>query len=269
MDQSAEKVFIEGFKALSTKLQEKSAKLSIWWRDDDLSFWNARVGTFVERTAALDASVLVSAIPEKLDYLSWRSAKIPRGWRIGQHGYSHENFAAPGAANSEYPTDRVGDVVSYELEFGRNLLSEVFEDAYCDVFVPPWSQFGDTHSLRLVSLGFRGFSSYGINLKPALGDIRQRNVVVDLTDWNAPGGYSFKSPDAVFGAIRQAVVAALHLGDVDIVVGVCTHHRTMDDGAWAVCDALYRAIAAADRIRWTSIDETFALESRGTRDADD
>ena len=119
MDQSAEKVFIEGFKALSTKLQEKSARLGIWWRDDDLSFWNARVGTFVERTAALDASVLVSAIPEKLDYLSWRSAKIPRGWRIGQHGYSHENFAAPGAANSEYPTDRVGDVVSYELEFGQ------------------------------------------------------------------------------------------------------------------------------------------------------
>ncbi|MDQ6434733.1 polysaccharide deacetylase family protein [Mesorhizobium sp. LHD-90] len=222
-------------------------KPSFWLRDDDA----------VEPTPALDRLV---AVAERFD-IPLGLAVIPKHARPGLarhlaekrhvtalvHGWSHDNFAPPGAKKQELGLHRPADMVLADLGRALRRIEKLFEAQSAPLLVPPWNRIDAALPPALGALGYRGLSVFGRS-KPA--PLRIINTSVDIIDWHGTRGC--RDP----GVLVEEIVAQLDAGLADPslpAIGLLTHHLVHDEAAWDFMLRLFEATAHDGR--WHSIEE--------------
>lgn len=207
----------------------------LFFRDDDLG-WSpkefARLLTlFAKHDQKLNAAAIPGALNDEIIHES-----IPYSYQaspflqVVTHGAQHVSHAAEGK-KSEYAFGRPFDEVRAELENGRILLRERFENYY-PCFVPPWNRIDDAYLELLPLTGYRMLSrdEQG-SLKAASAPVPEFNVSLDLHTRKDDARMSAKE---IFQALARG-----HEEGRD-AMGVMLHHGRMTEGDFETLDELLK-----------------------------
>lgn len=233
--------------------------ISLWLRDDDAIAASAALETFKAQCQGGGASPLLAVIPGRLTDSLVADADHathgwPADWKVGVHGWRHDNRAGPDAKKSEFPGSVRHATTADELERGLSVLRASFGDRAMAVFVPPWNRIGTGAASALPGAGFKALSTFAmahVNTPPS--GVRVLNTHVDIIDWR--GGRVGKPADVIADDLAAAIRAG---GDP---IGVLTHHLVHDAGAIATLDALFAFVATEPRLDWQAPEDVFRTEN--------
>lgn len=236
--------------------------VELWWRDDDAVGDTPELRRLLA-LAAGRAPLALAVIPARLEpSLAGALAGVSGEIAALQHGFDHQNRAAPGAKKSEFPAARPRPEVTEALARGRRRLSEALGARFLPVLTPPWNRFDPTHLPLLGDLGFRGISSYLARPAPeAAPGIRRVNTHVDVVDWRAAlegGRRRFLGTGPALGLLA-AHLAAKRSGMADVLepTGLLTHHLVHDTETWSFLGDLLDWCAARPGITWRGAADLF------------
>lgn len=208
----------------------------LFFRDDDLG-WNpkefARLVTLFARhdqklnAAAIPGEITDQMIQESIPY-SYQAAPF---LQVVTHGFQHKNHETAGK-KSEYGSARTLEEVKNELETGRLLLAERFEN-YFPCFVPPWNRFEDRFLGLLPECGYRMLSRDEPSraLKAPLPEF---DVALDLHTSKTEGRRSAKE---IFRDLAKRNEAGQEC------TGVMLHHSKMTEEDFVILDDLLKEIS--------------------------
>jgi hypothetical protein len=241
---------------------------AMWWRDDDAA----------EPCVELDRLIRLSdghAVPCGLATIPTRSGE-PLGkvvsraqyiWII-QHGYAHKNHAPSGAGAWELGLHRPKFAVLDDLRKGMLTLSQLFNDRFVPVVVPPWNKMDSELMPSLSDMGFLGVSaSYKRQRPTSPAGIRVADAHCDVLSW--------KKKQAGFAGVEHCVTDIVeHLkdkrtGSVDSDEPTCvlTHHLEMDEAAWDFMEGLFSVTSAHCALQWVSPADIWNCNQTNTRQA--
>jgi hypothetical protein len=230
---------------------------TLWWRDDDATAPNGRLGRLL--AIAGDVPVALAVIPAMAEpeLALWLAQQMPRA-DILQHGWCHANHSLD-CKKSEFPAARPPAAAQAELAAGRARLKALFGDRALAVLVPPWNRLDARFLPLLAGCGIAALSRSGP--RPASGaapGVIEANIHVDLVAWRE--GRGFIGMAAALGGIA-AHLRARRLGIVDAAepTGILTHHAIEASGVETFLHALLVHIGAHDAARWLAAREVFAL----------
>ena len=184
---------------------EAGDTIGFWLRDDDAVTDTPALSRLADLCGSAALPVLLAVIPaaaeERLGaFLARHHAITPC-----QHGWKHENHAAPGQRACELGGDRSADLVLMDLAGGRHRLRSLFGNRLADVLVPPWNRIDAAVIGRLPEIGFTALSTFGPPPDHD-GGIRRVNCDIDLIDWR--NGRVGRTAQDVAGQLAHAIVAA-------------------------------------------------------------
>lgn len=235
---------------------------TLWWRDDDA----AAVSPDLERLLALAARhgvpLALAVVPAAAsEALARRLAAESDAVCVLQHGYAHQNHAAPPDKKIELGPQRPAQMVIGELATGWLRLESLFAGRALPVLVPPWNRLAPFLVPVLPELGYRGLSQFGPRKRVMpVQHLQQVNCHVDPIDWHGTRGFVGR-PAAV-----TALVAALarRLDDpqgaaAEEPTGLMTHHAVHDAGLWEFLDEVLMVTRHHPAARWLSPRQAFAI----------
>ncbi len=243
--------------ALMRFLDARAAKgrpLELWWRDDDLETPTAALSACLDALAAHRIVAAFAAIPVGLSGQAVE-ALAESGAVLFVHGWSHTNHAAPGSKKCEFGPDRpLADRLA-EIAGGWRHLQERGGAMARPCFVPPWNRLGDDLLAALDRSEMAALSAFApAGRRPPAAALPRLDAHVDLIDWRGTGG-----------PISAAeLIARLSAQDgVDGPVGILSHHRVTDPGAWAAWRPVLAALSEHPAARWLTPDEALARVGAG------
>ncbi len=251
------------------ELRKTGRKVWIWFRDDDISSFEPTLEDVLRFFSSKQIPVLLGVIPERLVLSHSGAITAYNGVSIGQHGFSHNNYAPAGQDCSELCDDRDVGTVLAEQRAGRAILKNAFGEKFTDILIPPWSEISDTVYEKLAGEGYAAFSISFKNGYSKFGT-PEINAQVDLIDWSGFEDDIWRS-DEHFGGEDFAVWQLLTemdclLGDPrndEAVIGILLHHRWTGKKALTFLDellALFRRYSAI--VELCSVQEALALVRR-------
>lgn len=235
---------------------ERGQPLCFWWRDDD-------VGPDHPDFARLLAMAKRWFLPVALAVVPFRLVEATHAQIVGhptatviQHGFSHRNYAPESEEKTELGW-RAPKRILEELAEGRRILQNEFEHRFLPVLAPPWNNIDTAVVLRLPEAGFVGLSTGGRRAcaEPVPGLV-QVNVHVDLVDWRR--GEPKNRPFIGEGMVLAGLVAG---ASADEPIGIMTHHRNLDQAAWAFLDRLLGLLASHPGAEVLSARQAFAPDA--------
>lgn len=219
-----------------------------WWRDDDATGDTPELRRMIGQAESTGLGIVLAVIPDRLEQgLVERVAASP-SLIVMQHGFRHQNHAAPGGKKSEFGPDRDPDAAIADLRSGNDRLAASFGRRFTPWLAPPWNRIDPGVSSRLEEAGLRGLSLYGDTPKGLADGIATIHTHLDIIDWKAGGGF------VGAGAIDILFAAALRRrrsGEVPEAapIGLLTHHLVHDSACTAFLDgfaAFVRGSAALE-----------------------
>jgi peptidoglycan/xylan/chitin deacetylase (PgdA/CDA1 family) len=233
---------------------------TLWWRDDDADAASPALERLLALQRQTGAPLALAVVPQRLDPSLARLLADCDGVSVLQHGYSHDNFAAPGERKIELDGSRPGPYVIADLATGQQALDAL--PGWLPVLAPPWNRIAPYLIPMLPELGYRGISTLGARDRrcPVAG-LACNNVHIDPIDWRGRTG-----PAGGFAG-EEAALAALtaHLADrregradADEASGLMTHHRVQDPATWDFVRQLIAETTAHPAARWCTAEELFA-----------
>jgi predicted deacetylase len=250
-----------GWQALTEELDRWASAgrtAYFWWRDDDA----------VATTPALERLIglhRISAVPLALAIIP-AQAKPGLAERLRnepniaalQHGWAHQNHAAPAEKKSEFPNKRSINERLADMSAGHECLQNLLApDQLQPVFVPPWNRLAPDTLPAMPGLGYAAVSAYQARQSYwAAPGLAVLNTHIDPIDWH--------SNDNGAAAERSLAAACLHLramraGEQHLQpLGLLTHHLRHDEAIWAFTDQFLSRTAAHPAVRW--LDVSAALE---------
>ncbi len=229
-----------------------AGKATFWWRDDDAT----------ARTAALDRLLALPDLPLALAivpaHMRVSLADRLAGSRVDvlQHGFSHTNHQPPPDKQAELGNARPIPVMQKELVRGSQRLAVLFGRRALHVLVPPWNRIDAGLAATLAAQGYTGLSTAQPR-EPAGDGLVRANSHIDIIDW-------LKQPRQFIGleaALNLAIahLAARRTGEVDAEepTGLLTHHRAMDEAAFAFTEAFLTRSSAHPAVQWLAARDIF------------
>jgi len=224
--------------------------VSFWWRDDDAT----EPSDALEKLAGLSdkwkvplaLAVIPSRLkPELIDFLQARKLIT-----VLQHGYAHENYAAPNQRKLELGGTHDTARIIADLAQGYQILERHFTDSFNPVLVPPWNRMDDGLLLRLNEIGFAGISTMKVrrNAYPAPG-LLQVNTHLDPINWRHTGGFIGVYP-AIAILIQHLQARRTGYRDKDEPTGILTHHLVQNDAVWHFIENLLRLLSNHPAVTW-------------------
>ena len=226
---------------IRTALTQRSDPCTIFFRDDDAGWNDARLAALLDRFAAhavpIDLAVIPTALSRALIRDLLKRISIGDAVSLHQHGYAHRNHETTGRKCEFGPS---GSLVAQHIDIktGRAVLGDIFGPLADPIFTPPWNRCtADTVSC-LEALGFRALSR-DAGARPLAGTtLDELPVAVDWCKLRPPG-----SPPAALAERIAGQIAS------EPVVGIMLHHAVMDDADLLLLDDLLPMLHANARAR--------------------
>ena len=229
-----------------------AGRATFWWRDDDAT----------ARTPALDRLLALPGLPLAI-------AVVPAHMRVNlaerladsrvdvlQHGFNHVNHQPRGEKKAELGDARPLGVMQEELARGRQRLETLFGRRALRVLVPPWNRIDRRLVATLAAQGYGGLSTAQAR-EPAPDGLFQANSHIDIVDW-------LKQPRAFIGLEAALDLAIDHLArrragtvDAEEPTGLLTHHRVMDEAAFAFAAEFLTRSSAHPAVQWRAARDIF------------
>ncbi|MBL4768962.1 MAG: polysaccharide deacetylase family protein [Rhodobacteraceae bacterium] len=228
---------------------QASLTLPLWWRDDDAVEATPALDQLSEMAGRLGVPVHLAIIPAYVQK-SLVTAIAARPLSPMVHGWSHHNHAPEGQKRSEYPDRRPLEERVDEVTESLAILTGLFGDALCPVFVPPWNRITPDLVAELPAIGFTGLSTFtprdSATAAPGLTRI---NTHLDPIAWQ--DRKSLIDPDMLISQVaRQLADRRTGVADNAEPYGILTHHLVHDSGIWAFTEQLISRLMRGPAIAW-------------------
>lgn len=221
-----------------------------WLRDDDA----------IEPTAALDRLLGLAnehGIPVTLAVIPAHTGAPLAGrvrdeplFSVAVHGWSHANHARQGEKKQELGGHRPAADVIAELRQGRLLLSELHDERFVPLLVPPWNRIDGQLLPYLTGCGFAALSVFGPEKEMGLPVV---NTHVDVMDWHGTRGG--RASAELFAEIIGRLRVMFETGGT---MGLLTHHLVHDEAVWAFLARLFTLTRRHPACEWSAVSELMA-----------
>ena len=242
----------EAVDTLATHLDrraEDGRALELWWRDDDLETPTDALALCLEALADAGIDAAFAAIPTGLTPAAVE-ALSGTGAVLFVHGWAHTNHAPAGEKKAEFGATRPRADRLSEIERGWARLKEIGGDRALACFVPPWNRIAEDLLPALDATGIAALSAFASPKRPALpASVPRLDTHIDLIDWRGTGK-----------PIPAETLASeiIHHDGVDGPVGILSHHRVTDRGAWKAWQPILRLLSDHPSVRWLSPGDALA-----------
>lgn len=225
---------------LAAALDQRSAPLEIFFRDDDAGWAMPELGAMLDVFARHDCPVDLAVIPAVLDH---RVADQLNRWRehhprigLHQHGYAHVNHEPVTERKCEFGTSRPVDRQCADIMIGRDRMAAMC-GATDAIFTPPWNRCTPAVVAQLGAMGFAMFSN-----DQADGECDGLAMLPVTLDWDRA-----RREDRLESALAGQLASAT------APVGIMLHHATLDELARATLAATLALFADHDKISLRSM----------------
>jgi hypothetical protein len=244
--------------ALSAELDSWSQagkRLDLWLRDDDATMPSAQLDRLAALAERFTIPVLLASIPLLAqESLAKRLETAPLLLPC-QHGARHRNHAPPGEKKSEFGLHRPLPDILAEIAAGRERLSELFDDRFLPVFVPPWNRIHPDVAAELPRLGFAGLSCFrNFALGPG-GGPRLVNTDLDLIDWHH--GRIGRQPADLLGEMVSLLAERRMKPQSHQPFGLLLHHHDHDSITWGFLTNLLARLSGHAAVAFSGPDALF------------
>ncbi|WP_419785660.1 polysaccharide deacetylase family protein [Pseudodesulfovibrio sp.] len=246
----------EALKILTSELDawvgfERPATL--WWRDDDAAIPSSALDHLFKLSNVHGVACGLAVIPAETGEPLRKNVSAQHNIWVLQHGWAHVNHAEKGQGAWELGMHRPKSVVMEEMRQGMGKLSQLFKDHFLPVIVPPWNRLDSGLLPYLPVLGYRGLSaSFHMDRPTPPEGLRVADAHCDLLTWKRkPAAFAGaqKCVDSIVSHLQQKRAGTV---DQDEPTGILTHHKDMDDAAWAFMDELLTLVTAHPAATWVS-----------------
>jgi hypothetical protein len=221
-----------------------------WWRDDDATEPSAALDKLLGFSDNWNVPLALAVIPSRLrseliDFLRKRPLIT-----VMQHGYAHENHAAPGQRKLELGGTHATAKLIAELEQGYQVLEQHFAERFTPILVPPWNRIDSKLLSHLCEIGFNGVSTMKVrrNAYPVPG-LLQVNTHLDPVNWRHTGGFIGVYP-AIAILIQHLQSRRTGYRDSDEPTGILTHHLVQNDAVWRFLEDLLQFLCNHPAAAW-------------------
>ncbi len=249
---------VDGWTALETELDAWAAtdrRADLWWRDDDAETPSRELDRLLTLQAAVGLPLALAVIPAGAGpALAERLTAHDGEVAVLQHGYRHQNHAAPGEKKSEFPDRRVVHDMLADVALGREGLKVLFPARFLPVFVPPWNRLCPAMLPRLKNAFVQGYSAYGPAPDLSGENLTACNTHMDPIDWRGGGG--FAGEDAALTAIVDGLRDRRVSGSAE-PLGILTHHLQQDEAVWQFLERFLTFSSGHAGAHWRPTAEIF------------
>ena len=228
---------------------EAGRPLDLWWRDDDLETPSPELAACLDALSEAGIAAAFAAIPGGLTAAAVE-ALDGTGSALFVHGWAHANHAPDGEKKCEFGASRPAADRLAEIARGWARLAELGGDRAVACFVPPWNRIGEDLLPALGGTGIAALSAFASPTRPApAAAVPRLDTHIDLIDWRGTG-----RPVSGAALAREII---RHDG-VDGPVGILSHHRVTDPGAWTDWQPILRRLSDHPAVQWLSPGEALA-----------
>ncbi len=229
---------------------ERGITAEFWWRDDDAVDASPALAQLCRLGQRLQIPLALAVIPARLQPgLADFVAAQPQV-AVLQHGYDHENHAAPGARKLELGGRLEAERIERRLGSGMDTLQSHFPGHFLPVLVPPWNRIDSRIVARLPGIGFSGLSTTRARRKafPADG-LLAVNTHLDPVHWQRQRGFIGVYP-AVAILIQHLRAKRLDYRDRREPTGLLTHHLAHNVAVWRFVEDLLCFLSEHPAAAW-------------------
>ena len=206
-------------------LDSRPTPAILWWRDDDAGRPDPRLDRLLALARATASPVALAAVPAWLEEPVAEAIRAAPEATVLQHGWAHEDHAAPGERRIELGGRADRARLRNGLARGRELLARAFGARFLPILVPPWNRIAPDLLPDLPGLGFRALSIWDEgDLGPMPEGLARLDVHVDPIDWRRGRRW--------LGLAAIAKRLAARLAHADRPIGLVTHHLVTGPEAW-------------------------------------
>ena len=225
--------------------------LPLWWRDDDAIKPTSALNQLCDMANRLGLPVHLAIIPAFVeDRLADTVSDHPLIPVV--HGWSHQNHASEGHKRAEYPANRPLADMTDEIAKSLSTLTDMFGDALCPIFVPPWNRVTPELIAELPRAGYTALSTFTPRKTPnAAPGLTRINTHLDPIAWH--DGKSLITPATLIEQVsRQLADRRTGAADNDEPYGILTHHLVHDAAIWDFSEQLISRLLRGPAIPWTA-----------------
>ena len=247
--------FIEALTERIARLADTENRVAFWWRDDDAVEPTPALERLIGLSEKYAVPLALAVIPKPVDpALADRVAKN-KTVTVLQHGWAHINHQPAGEKKAELGDARPKEVVLDELAEGHDRLTELFDDRFQPVLVPPWNRIApDVVERRKTYAWLIGLSTFG----PVLDeDPYQVNTHLDIIDWRGTRG--FIGWQRAWDVLDREIALRLD-GASSEPIGLLTHHLVHDEACWDFLDTFLGCLDLRPPIVWPTVPELFGFQ---------
>lgn len=226
-------------------LDDASAALTCFVRDDDAGWDDAKLFALLDHMERAQVPIDLAAIPFAIGgtlqrELNARIDATPYLLHVHQHGYAHVNHEREGR-KCEFGPMRGRAAQRNDLARGRRLLQRHFGARLEPLFTPPWNRCAADTPALLVELGYAALSrDRGSATQQAIPEL---SVDVDWCKHAAGGGAA---------GVAEALGTAVHARIVDgKPLGLMLHHAAMASDEMALLEQWLVLLNRHPQVRWS------------------
>jgi len=210
----------------------KNKNVYLWFRDDDVGRNTLKLKKMIQYFDCKDKSILLAVIPTLIDEEITSLINNNDRLMVGQHGFSHINYALDNESKSEYPYSRCNASTITEIMLGKKIIETAFKEKFLDVFIPPYFEI-DKHILQMINGSFKWYSGWWTN--SIVGEFVFINAQIDFVNWNEINTYG--GADFVeLQLIRELKVLEKSNCYSSIVIGIVLHHEYCEEDSYKELD---------------------------------
>ncbi len=226
--------------------------VNFWWRDDDAFEPSGNLDKLLELSYIWNAPLALAVIPSRLEPELINFLQDRTLVSVMQHGYAHDNHAAPGQRKLELGGTRTAVKIIADLERGYQILQQHFPDRFQTVLVPPWNRIDDNIVSRLPELGFIGISNMRVrSIACPVSGLLQVNTHLDPINWRHRGGFIGVYP-AIAILIQHLIAKRTGYRDSAEPTGLLTHHLAQNQAVWRFLEDLLECLCNHPAVTWQS-----------------
>lgn len=237
-------------RALRSAIQ-RQPRVELFVRDDDVDMREDSLEKLLEICREAGTPITLAVVPGLLtkEGRAFLLDKERDCVELHQHGWNHTNHEWTGR-KSEFGSSRSFDQQIADLQAGKKVMDDAFEDRWYPAFTPPWNRCTQDTVRALEELQFSvlstdcsSHSTYALQPVP---------ISLDIFHWK--GGAALRPPEQILGNLIDQISRGQR-------IGILLHHKVMDGTAFDFLNLLLNELASHLHVHFGTL-RTFASGAR-------
>jgi hypothetical protein len=235
--------FTNWLEPLRKTLDDASAPVSFFFRNDDVGWEDARLFDLLDVFTQYEVPIDLAVIPKSISRqtagrLRKLVAECPEHISVHQHGFAHVNHEQIGR-KCEFGESRSYELQHADIAAGRELLNDLLGSITEPTFTPPWNRCTASTAVALRNEGFTLLSRDVTAKQLATADLMELPVSID---WFGKRKNVRVIPNEIGHALSAAVSA-------EAPVGVMLHHALVNDEERRLIGELLKLLSSHSQVR--------------------